>query len=768
MKRYKNLLPLSIIFLLPIIFFWRIIFLKETLFVGDMITVNYPLRVFVGECLREGIIPLWCPYLYYGFPLLAEGQAGVFYPFNILLFTLFEPNLAYNYSIVLHFFLAGLFMFIYLRTIELDLASALLASITFMFSGVFITHLTYFNMLTIYVWLPLILYFIELLFRKKDIKYVIFSGIIFGIQFLGGCPQISIQILVILLIYFLFKVFTDKQRPYKSFIHLLIIFLIGFGIYAIQLFPMYELLKESYRNTPISYEIWTAASLSLSQVMTFILPDFWGNPFKGQYVGDWNYIDLCGYVGIIPLILGIIAVVLKRDKYSFLFLLICLLGLLLSIGKYNPLYNLLYHIPITSSLRFPSRYLYLYLWTFGMSILTGLGLNYLLKIDSQSIKRLLRIVIFISIGFGLVGIFSFSIIQLERIHLGHILYSIRIKDWLLFIIMSILSFSLIILYIKNRITPLIFASIFSVLLIVNIFICWFEFNPTVKKSLLTSMPESINFLKRDTDFYRINTYNWKNNYKNPIARSNISRLDPFKEIITSFKEGICPNISAMYKVSSIDGFLGLGLTRYIEFEQILNLKLLSLSNTKYVITSKDIHIPHPLVFSNKAINIFKNSSYLPRAFIVPQAKFIKNKVDVLKEIKKEDFNPKGYVILEEKPNKEIKGEMKDTEATVQITNYSPNKVIIKVNNLSAPNYLVLTDTYYPGWKVYVNNKREKIYRADYLFRAVQLKQGNSIVRFVYDPMSFNLGFIITVITLIMAGLCTCWNKIYNMKSSQEK
>ncbi|MEW6617943.1 MAG: YfhO family protein [bacterium] len=732
MKNYKNLFAISVIFILPIIFFWRIIFLNETLFVGDIISLNYPSRVFVRDCIREGILPLWCPYIYCGFPLLAEGQAGVFYPLNLILFTLLEPVTAFNLSVILHFSLAGLFMFMYLRIIKCDQWSALLAGITFMFSGVFITHLIYFNMLTIYVWLPLILYLIEISFLKKGIRYIIFIGVIFGMQFLGGYPQASLQILLVVTAYLLFKTIKLKR--------LVIIFLIASGIYAIQLFPTYELLRESYRSQPIPYYEWVLTSLSLPQLITFILPDFFGNPFKGIYVGDWNYIDLCGYLGIIPLIFGIMAISLKRDKYTFFSLAICLLGLLLAFGKYNPLYNLLYHFPIISSIRYPARYLYL--WTFGMSVLAGLGFNYLL--ENQSIKK--RLVIFTCLCFNLVSIFSLIWIYGEK----DILYSIMIKDWLLFMTLSTLSFSLLILYLKYKITRSIFASLSIVVLIVNIFIYWSGFNPTVKKSILTSTPQSVRFLKKDKSLYRIITWDWKEKYKDPIARSNITKLKPFTEVITPVKESITPNLSLLYKISSIDGWLPLNLSRYIEFSQILNFKLFSLINGKYIITSKDTHIPHPLVFSNEAINIYENKTCLPRAFIVHQAKVIKDKETILHTLKSEDFYPGEYVILEEEIDKKISPQLKNTKEKVKITKYFPLEVKIEAS-LSRAGFLVLTDTYYPNWEVYVNNKKEKIYRADFLFRAVPLPAGNFSLRFVYNPVSFNLGAKITVITLIFLG-----------------
>jgi uncharacterized membrane protein YfhO len=61
---------------------------------------------------------------------------------------------------------------------------------------------------------------------------------------------------------------------------------------------------------------------------------------------------------------------------------------------------------------------------------------------------------------------------------------------------------------------------------------------------------------------------------------------------------------------------------------------------------------------------------------------------------------------------------------------------------------VLNDTYFPGWKAFVNGKRAKIYRADYTFRAIPLNAGTHQVEFIYDPMSFKLGAGMTLLGIL--------------------
>jgi len=62
--------------------------------------------------------------------------------------------------------------------------------------------------------------------------------------------------------------------------------------------------------------------------------------------------------------------------------------------------------------------------------------------------------------------------------------------------------------------------------------------------------------------------------------------------------------------------------------------------------------------------------------------------------------------------------------------------------------LVLNDTYFPGWKAFVNGKKTKIYRADYAFRAIPLNAGTHQVEFIYDPMGFKLGAGVTLLGIL--------------------
>jgi uncharacterized membrane protein YfhO len=69
-------------------------------------------------------------------------------------------------------------------------------------------------------------------------------------------------------------------------------------------------------------------------------------------------------------------------------------------------------------------------------------------------------------------------------------------------------------------------------------------------------------------------------------------------------------------------------------------------------------------------------------------------------------------------------------------------------NVAVPSLLVYADTYYDGWRAYVDDREVSIERADHAFKAVRVDPGQHVVRFVFDPLSFKVGAALTIVGLI--------------------
>ncbi len=147
-------------------------------------------------------------------------------------------------------------------------------------------------------------------------------------------------------------------------------------------------------------------------------------------------------------------------------------------------------------------------------------------------------------------------------------------------------------------------------------------------------------------------------------------------------------------------------------------------------------------------HLYENKAELPRAFLVSKYSVVKNEKERIELFEKKRFDPTQTVLLEEVPDlpAPTKGLVPDIDR-VHMVKYTLNQMDLEVS-CTGPRLLFLSETYYPGWKVWVDGKREKIYRANHAFRAVALGPGRHTVVFSYQPFSFYLGLLISSLTLM--------------------
>jgi uncharacterized membrane protein YfhO len=231
------------------------------------------------------------------------------------------------------------------------------------------------------------------------------------------------------------------------------------------------------------------------------------------------------------------------------------------------------------------------------------------------------------------------------------------------------------------------------------------------------------------------------------------------EGMQGLKERLVSNTGIIYGIQDAYGYGSLYNKRH---EKVVDLiirstrpdetNLLNLLNVKYVISPKDFDIDgYRLVNRSVKVNIYENTNFLPRAFLADEAVFIKEENRLLERLKSKEFDPEKEVILEEACRAAAEGPQAKAslhQERADILRYQSNEVIIRAETKS-PKFLVLSDTYYPGWRVYVDGVRDKIYRADYILRAVYLMPGEHIIRFIYRPFSFIIGVVISLGTVLV-------------------
>jgi hypothetical protein len=163
-----------------------------------------------------------------------------------------------------------------------------------------------------------------------------------------------------------------------------------------------------------------------------------------------------------------------------------------------------------------------------------------------------------------------------------------------------------------------------------------------------------------------------------------------------------------------------------------------------------------LVYQDEQVRLYESLTYLPRAYLVPAAAIERPGYGVLQRMAYGDFAPERFVLLEEpldlspypRPEQVAANPITSTRpdgteavsdcGTVRVVRYEDDHVGLDVQAQHRC-FLFLGDLYYPGWQALVDGRGQRIYRANYLFRAIELTPGHHTVEFVYRPASFQIG-----------------------------
>ncbi|MBA7694391.1 hypothetical protein ES703_103000 [subsurface metagenome] len=283
-------------------------------------------------------------------------------------------------------------------------------------------------------------------------------------------------------------------------------------------------------------------------------------------------------------------------------------------------------------------------------------------------------------------------------------------------------------------------------------------------------PDTVEFIKKSPGIFRICNLRVDRilTMAYILARGWTGDLSPYVQCRKMLPE----NFNMVYGISSHFGYSTLILQRYADIRDIILseniqykdypemkasltlpvVRFLGLENVKYIISVFDIENEnlqlrmrtkfHSMVGD---IKVYENKMFMPRVFVVPEARYVYGRHDICNALIREDFNPRKTVILEERVShgsNSVKG------SAVNIEDYSDKEVKVSVD-LTGDGFLVLTDTNYPGWNVYVDGRKGRILQANYLFRAVALDKGRHNVIFKYEPLSFRKGLYISLFTLLL-------------------
>lgn len=735
-KIFQTLLA-PLLLLIIVIFFFSPFLLEGTIpYVGDftgsdLTELNLPLRYFAGESLSQGKIPLWSDLLAGGFPVLAEGQAGVFYPFNLILFTLLPFVWAVNLMFLLNFFFAGFFTYLYARVIKLSLFASLLSAIAFSFSGFFIFRLKHINLINSAIWLPLQFYLVERYFKTKSKGLVglAFSAVL-AIQFFAGHPQIFYISVVSSFVYFLLRGFSLGQFKVSN-IHSRVVFpwvslgVIVFGLTAVQLLPTFFYSFFSGRSLAVSYAGVIDFAYRLPDLLSLVSPYAFGNPSFYTFPADIHAYGVFWenniYFGILSFVLAMVGIIFMsvRDKVAKTLTILLGSSFLLIFGDLSPVFIIFWEtLPGFQMFRFPQRFLLLSLLAFA--ILAGFGFDF----AWAKIKNYLE---------------KFRFLLKSKILLQSLL-------------------------------PLLIVMIVAV----DLFFVAFKYVGMLDYEKYFSPTKTASFLQEDIEDFRIHSYKW------PLVWSSANHLSGGWQNNLSFfisqRELIPPNLNVFWDIpsaqdrASLEGgmlnqemhVLGDAIrTKFWtsvddENNATINdsvLRVLGIQNVKYILSFENLDNENLIIVKEvredfyPELKVYQNAFFQPFAYGVPQVHEATTTDDMLYDIFEKEYDFSQSVVVQEDVLSVNQNNVIDFTSNVEVTKGINGSKVIEVD-FSHDGYLYLSQVFMSGWKVYVDDVQSDILRANFAFSAIPIRAGNHEVFLTYRPVSYLIGAWISIVSLI--------------------
>lgn len=379
------------------VIFWDVVSLQKAFLSGDHLIQHYPWAKFLQDSLRHFRLPWWTSEIQSGFPLLAEGQIGAFYPPNVVFLFLLPLKFAYNYEVLFHFALGAVFFYLYLKRIKISSEAAFFAALIFLFGsceGGFFYNIT---SQRVSAWFALSLFTVEGLTQEFNWRDVAILAFVIAFQVFAGYLQVAIYCVAFTVLYFLFRVGNDGIKPIAGFVLAVIL---GLGISAVQWLPSIRLSAYSAR----------AEALEPLAYMGSVSPFFLMTPLFPAWTGLWK-----GgiYAGILGLWFVFWSALTKKSSLEKAWLWILIISAALALGKYNPFYVLGVKLFKIYFFRIPSKFLFFS--SFSLAVLTAFGLDKFLRQahDKKTFRKTTA---------ALVGFFLLIVVTIGAGHLAAQVY----------------------------------------------------------------------------------------------------------------------------------------------------------------------------------------------------------------------------------------------------------------------------------------------------------------------------------------------------------
>ncbi len=737
-------------------------------FYRDLLAFVLPLKHFLGESLRQGVFPLWNPWIFMGTPFLASFQTGVLYPPSVLLILPFP--LGFNLFVFAHYLIALAGAWCFFRSREISPAAAAIGTVTFVVGGYLVSVLNLTSHLQAAAWLPWLLWsWQRFVGSRSSLRLAAFAALL-AVEFLAGAPEILLMSLGLLGAWTVCVLARDWGDGVRLGFGLGSALALAACLAAVQILPTAELLAQSTRKDFLPYEEVSAWALQPISLLQLVIPHSSGiaahgsvHPFLESGLSWLSSI----YLGLVPLCLMCAGVVTGRERRFWGMAIV--LATLLALGNNTPLFRLLFEVApgLFGKFRYPEKFLFVA--HVAAAVMVAEGAERILREDrtAQGIATRVAAMLF---GLALLAlgvrwldparfVWTLTVLKggiLVPGELSPLAFDVAFK---LGRLLSFLGCFLALSYLCAR--GMIRASARSILLLIlvtaDLVPAHHNLNLSIGWSQLVGGAELLDVeslrANRGLVFhYQTTSLPNERGERTPLAGlqewQGLMDLGDLEGDVIAGWRSHRPNIGMIQKIRALGGLEGIQPASDHFLRAVLSalprdkaVALLRVYGAVYLVGQEPLDVaglePAGTSGASQAASYaYRVPDPIPFAYLVSRLEHATSQLDAVNHLIRPSFQPGDRAVVEELPEGWRDGD--GVNGGVEVAADEGQSTVLRVET-EAPAFLVLNESFFPGWTCEIDGTATRIVRTNALVRGVAVPAGEHLVRFRYRPESFRRG-----------------------------
>jgi hypothetical protein len=703
----------------------------------DLDLFVWPDHAWERSQLRSGQMPQWRPDIMGGVPIRAVSLASPWSPLSwpAYILPLVQGR---TLMILLHLWLAGFAFYAFLRDRGRRQASAWVGGLAYMLNPLSVTYLTYGDFVPVFALLPLNLMVVcRLIAAARPWRSGAALAALTGLLFLsGGSLYAGYAVMIQLGAAVAFSPPSSRARL-RAVAVCGLATVVGLAAAGIELLPLLDLAAYSLR-TPDKYAATNA--MPVAGLLSWIFPHFFGHPGRGDFVGGFVFFrHFSGFYGLSPgtIVLGLAAAGAVSARARGAALVVLLLGGFLVLLGYAPAHALL--VEMIPGLDGSHLLRLLIVGFLVQAYLAAQGVDAFLE------GRLSRRPLWILAGLMLLAVVVMDV--WSRVGASpasamwlHVHYLARSGSVLLsprvlfpFLLMAGLLALATVAARQRRMAPLVAWVLVAGVGLELVVLAW--------PSLPSAPADALARPTREADTLRDVVAS------RPGRVVGLTEADSFPPALG---DHLPANTAAAMGFEDLRAFMRIppasmtellavatrsGFHEFIAFRNV-DLPVFDLLDVRYVLSSR---VPgDPFRFRRLAPGVWENRHAVGRAFFTRCAQVVSDSSSRLARLLDPGFDPTAAAIVEQAiPGLPLCD--RDAQAfAIPVARPDPEHVDMSVDAPS-DGIVVLSESYFPGWRVVVDGIEQPVLRVDHALRGVLVPAGAHKISYRYVPDSFRRG-----------------------------